>query len=429
MLSLHLPGPRTPLYQIIQQRVTEAAQPIVERLEAWRMMSSGAGLTITTNLGKPVRYSGLKFQGTPRVVFWGGFFEPFLTRAAEQSLQWTIDCCRERQLAPAEYLAEARDLLGLLIERVYEYMAMTDQLLRGEGFPKTITPVNVWPKIETMKRYVDDLVVALTHRGAHAPLLPAEVPMGPELEPSQVQLLVDLVEAAQRILPDRDEFLAADATSNDGRRLVHHRGLPGRSAAAHPHDLVVLERAELIHLTRPQGSVWAFFVLPAGHTHYRRLKQALGDPIERLEATLRGWLDSERFQGRHPAAYRKWALAEERLLEANAEEHLTAIGLHCREAIQEFVSWLVAQHKPANVDPDPARDVARLRAVLRTRNLGTTLVPFLDALIAYWGSVTDLIQRQVHGAQREGERLGIEDGRRVVYQTLNVMYEVDRALR
>ncbi len=53
---------------------------------------------------------------------------------------------------------------------------------------------------------------------------------------------------------------------------------------------------------------------------------------------------------------------------------------------------------------------------------------FLEALIGYWGTVSDLIQRQVHGAQREVERLGIEDGRRVVYQTLNVMYEVDRAL-
>ncbi len=427
MLFLQLPGPRTLLYPLIQRQVTEAAQPLVERLQAWRMMNSGAGLTTSTILGKPVRYSGLKFQGSPRVVFWGGFFEPFLAKAAKQSLQWTIDCCRERHLAPAEYLAEARDLVGLLIERVYEHMARTDQLLRGDGFPKTITPVNVSLKIESMKRHVDDLLVALTHRGTPAPLLPAEVPMGPELEPSQVDLLVDLVEAAQRILPARDDFLSADAQGEDPRRPVHH---PGFVAAypAHPNDLVVLELTHLIHINRHPGSVWVFFILPAGHAYYRRLKQAQGAPIERLEATLRGWLDSERFQRRHPAAYRKWALAEERLLEANAEEHLTAIGHYCREAIQEFLSGLVAQHRPSDVDSDPAHTAARLKAVLGTKALGTSVSLFLEALVDYWGTLSDLVQRQEHGAQKEGIPLGLEDGRRIVYQTLNVMYEVDQAL-
>jgi hypothetical protein len=248
-----------------------------------------------------------------------------------------------------------------------------------------------------------------------------------QLEESQVALLADLVEAARKALPDRQNFVAFHLMSADPRWPVNHRAL-GSGYLVYPQDLIVLERGGLLHIDRHPSSMWEFFILPAGYAHYRSLKQAQGAPIERLEAAIRGWLDSERFQQHHPVAYRKWALAEERLLEANAEEHLTAIGLYCRDAVQEFVSGLIAQHEPANVDPDPAHDVARLRAVLRTRNLGTTLVPFLEALIAYWGTVSDLIQRQVHGAQKEGERLGIEDGRRVVYQTLNLMYEVDRAL-
>jgi hypothetical protein len=424
MLSIELPGPRTPLYPLIQQRVTEAAQSIVERLQAWRMMNSGVGLTTTTILGKPVRYSSGQFEGSARLVFWRGFFEPFLVRAAQQSLQWTIDCCRERQLAPVEYLAETRDLLRLLIERVYEHMARTDQLLRGKGFPNTISPVNISPNIETMTRYIDDLVVALTHRGTPAPAPPAEAPMSPDLQPSQVDLLVDLIEAAQRILPAREDFLSSDAQGNDPRLLVHHRGFVG-PYSAHPNDLVELDLVQLIHITRHPGSVWVFFIRSAGHAYYRRLKQSQGAPIERIEATLRRWLDGERFQKRHPEAYRKWALAEERLLEANAEEHLTAIGHHCREAIQEFVSGLVAQYQPPAVDPNPAHDIARFKAVLLARAPGTTLAPFLEAL---WRALGALVQRQEHGAQREGEPLGIEDGRRVVYQTLNVMYEVDRTL-
>ena len=39
----------------------------------------------------------------------------------------------------------------------------------------------------------------------------------------------------------------------------------------------------------------------------------------------------------------------------------------------------------------------------------------------------DLVQRQEHGGQKEGEPLGWEDGRRVVFQTANVMVELHRA--
>jgi hypothetical protein len=54
--------------------------------------------------------------------------------------------------------------------------------------------------------------------------------------------------------------------------------------------------------------------------------------------------------------------------------------------------------------------------------------PFLDALIAYWGTVSDLLQRQEHGAQREGHDLVNEDARRVVFHTCLVIYELDRAI-
>jgi hypothetical protein len=133
------------------------------------MMGADARLNTTDVNGKPVRYSGVKFDGSPRTLFWGGFFEPFLLNAARQSLQLVIDCCRERHLDAGEYLAETRDLLLVFVERFYEEMARTDQILRGGGYPNSVTPVNVSPKIEEMKRQVNDLVVALTHHGTPAP--------------------------------------------------------------------------------------------------------------------------------------------------------------------------------------------------------------------------------------------------------------------
>jgi hypothetical protein len=102
-----LPEPKTPLYPLIQQRVAEAARPLVDRLQAWRMMNTQAGVRTTNFHGKPVYYQGVTFDGTPRVVFWGDFFEPFLYDAARESLERVIESCRDRNLDAGEYLSEA----------------------------------------------------------------------------------------------------------------------------------------------------------------------------------------------------------------------------------------------------------------------------------------------------------------------------------
>ncbi len=46
--------------------------------------------------------------------------------------------------------------------------------------------------------------------------------------------------------------------------------------------------------------------------------------------------------------------------------------------------------------------------------------------MSYWGTVSDLAQRQEHAAEREGEALTADDARRVVWYSALVMYELDR---
>ena len=134
------------------------------------MMNSRASLKTTYFNGKPVSYQGVvAFDGAPRVVFWGEFFEPFMFDAARQSLQWVIQVCHDRHLDASEYLSEAMALLNLLVAKTYEAMARTDQILRGRGYPDSVSPVQVDPKVEAMKKRIADLAVALTHRGRAAP--------------------------------------------------------------------------------------------------------------------------------------------------------------------------------------------------------------------------------------------------------------------
>jgi hypothetical protein len=109
---------------------------------------------------------------------------------------------------------------------------------------------------------------------------------------------------------------------------------------------------------------------------------------------------------------------------------MTTIGHLCREAIQEFATTLINQYQPPDVDIDKAHTVARIKAVLNScaNKLGSSEKPFLDALIVYWGTVSDLIQRQEHGGQKEGNPLAWDDARRIVFQTYVVMFEIDRSL-
>jgi hypothetical protein len=114
----------------------------------------------------------------------------------------------------------------------------------------------------------------------------------------------------------------------------------------------------------------------------------------------------------------------------NSEQQLTVIGHLCREALQEFANTLVEKYLPPGVDDNRAHTENRIRVVLaqQENQLGSTESLFLDALIRYWRTVSDIVQRQEHGAQREGALLTGEDGRRVVFQTAIVMFEIDRAL-
>jgi len=108
---------------------------------------------------------------------------------------------------------------------------------------------------------------------------------------------------------------------------------------------------------------------------------------------------------------------------------LTAIGHHCREALQLSAESLTSQCATLGVASDKTKAIARIRAVLMSRVRPESDRAFLDSLFSNWGTVNDLIQRQEHGASREGESLQSSDVRRVVFQTLISIYETIKRSR
>ncbi len=253
--------------------------------------------------------------------------------------------------------------------------------------------------------------------------------MDVQLEPEQAELLTQVVEAHRRVpRAQRDRFWVLD--TNEGT-FVLHRGLGDWQISAVYSDLEILASYGLLHLDYGRrGRISGFAVRPEAIATYENLKKAAGAPIAQVEADVLHYLDAERFSARNPGAYEKWRQAAEPLWGEESQQVLTAIGHHCREALQQFATALVERYKPPNVDTNPQHDVARVRAVLELAKskVGDTEQTFLTALLSYWRAVTDLAQRQEHGGQREGVALTSEDARRVVFQTAIVMYEVDRSM-
>lgn len=251
------------------------------------------------------------------------------------------------------------------------------------------------------------------------------------IDTEQEEALAKFVEAS-RNLPsnEREPFLACHV-DEEVNLIVQHKGLQGGRCTLYPGDFEVLARANLIavDLISPRA-VWQFNILPAGFAYYTASKERSGGPVEVVESNVKKYLDGDRLRTKYPAAHQKLKSADDLLWQSDSELQLTTIGHLCREALQEFTTALVDEHKPPEVDNDKAHSVSRLRTVIALfrGRLGEAKAAHLDALIRYWGTVSDLVQRQEHGGQKEGEDLIWDDGSRVVFQTASVMYEIDRTL-
>jgi len=255
-----------------------------------------------------------------------------------------------------------------------------------------------------------------------------------KLEKEQDELLSMLVEASRRVPREKREsflaFLVGSGSLYPGGWGIMHGGFPGGNIEIPKGDINILIKSELVAVSYESKDNITFDVSPQGVAYYEEMKARAGQATQRIEAEVRTYLDADGFSLRYPEAYKKWIDAESRLWGGDSAAQLTTIGHLCRESMQEFAKGLIEIYKPENVDSFVAHTKNRIRSVIeaRSEHLGGTERPFLDALISYWNSIDDMTQRQEHGAQKEGKALLWEDGRRLVFQTAVVMFEIDRAL-
>lgn len=225
---------------------------------------------------------------------------------------------------------------------------------------------------------------------------------------------------------EREEFSVFRTSAID---LIQGNGVKMEVLYA---DVVTLVDAGLVQITNyhSHGSGFGFFVPPRGFQFYEELKQHASEPAGQIESDTIRYLNDDRFRDYYPDAYAFWKEASDLLWGADSDRELSTIGHKCREAVQAFATALLEREGITEVTSDATKTRDRLSGVLIRRHdsVGEKTRVLLDRLFEFWIAACDFVQRQEHAGQREKERLRWEDGRRVVFQTAVVMFEIDRTL-
>jgi hypothetical protein len=199
-------------------------------------------------------------------------------------------------------------------------------------------------------------------------------------------------------------LLCSIATGNIGKRVLgsYIRGMLSSKAAALGIDRrVTIEGLRHSGKQHRQGSGW------------------------RMESQIGRYVDEESFRRRYPEVHDKWRVALD-LFAIHPARHASAVGNSCRDTLQTFADSAITSRNLTLKSSSGTVD--KLRALIKDSTESSRIRAHGEALVAYWGTVSDLANRQAHGARREKEKLKVEDARRLIFHTMLVMFEVDQLL-
>jgi hypothetical protein len=136
-----------------------------DKLTPWVFLNAGNKVSIEDFYGHTIQYQGVRFEGSPREVFWGVFIEPFLEDIFAWAFELALDRARKRNSDSRELILYARECLTNGVGLIFKGMQKIDRNLRGNGFPDQVTPKDISREINKMQikldEYRDSTLVAL----------------------------------------------------------------------------------------------------------------------------------------------------------------------------------------------------------------------------------------------------------------------------
>jgi len=147
---------KTNLYPVINKFINDEWEKLRrDQIIPWVFLNSGNMPRCQDSYGKVIQYQGVLFEGSPRIVFWGRYIEPFLEDICFRSIDQSIKICNEKGERLIEPLWETAYLLKILVRKTYDLMSDVDQRLRGHGYPQSVPKRGVDGEIAMMDRFID----------------------------------------------------------------------------------------------------------------------------------------------------------------------------------------------------------------------------------------------------------------------------------
>ena len=144
----------TPLYPTFDKRTTDAISRILnEQVEPWFFMQQR--LSVKRIDGRSISYEGVGFEGSPRLVFWSGYIEPFLYDLIVKELAAAVSASKERDVDARELIPEIQGLLLSGCHKVLARMAEVDRRLLGKGYPQNVPLRDIQPELTELRNFLD----------------------------------------------------------------------------------------------------------------------------------------------------------------------------------------------------------------------------------------------------------------------------------
>lgn len=109
----------TPLYPTFRQRIENACDRLIEQqVTPWSLMAAGmaAGhpFHVKSFDGTDIRYQGIDFEGSPSLVFWSGYIEPFLEHLCTSEIEAAVSMSKANGVGIKNYMPILPTLLQIL---------------------------------------------------------------------------------------------------------------------------------------------------------------------------------------------------------------------------------------------------------------------------------------------------------------------------
>ena len=151
----------TPLAPTFRKLINDSVERLLrEQVTPWAFFAAGPPFQVKSFDGRTIAYQGVEFEGSPRLVYWSRYIEPFLEELCISEVGRAVSMAKERDVDARLLLPEVQGFLLAGCRTIYARMAEIDRRLRGKGFPNRVEPRSTEQELRTMERFLDERIRA-----------------------------------------------------------------------------------------------------------------------------------------------------------------------------------------------------------------------------------------------------------------------------